>query len=258
MRSRELALFASLVLFACVALASPSGQYNNPDLILVIGQNDLLASPPATFGAPSAIDDMINTQNWNFAQVTSFWNESRQWFASQFGIFFDDTATNTPYFSIDRFGRAAMLPLSAVNGKYRVFGAIDNDRWFPVRSNPNFPPSVKLIEFVVLFDLTQIIPGWQFTPFNYGGNFATQNLLPPAVERSDNLACAIYRIGTDNFNMRVNVPSKVAPLGLGTSRESYQLCHSTIGAGLGVLRVDSFAFAPNAQGKHAFTSLHII
>lgn len=255
---------------------------SDPDLILVVGQNDNLTAPAATYGQP-AIDLMKSIQGWSDDQVYAFWTEARTHASTQFGINFTDSTVsnplgfpNSPLFSLSAGTNAYMIPLVA-RGRYRVYGAIGDNRNAVVRllksnddddddddddNNNNhhrgvhndqesYTP-VDLVEFVVLFDLSTVpnFSWWTFVPFNYGGVFATQNIVPSPVAKSDNLPLGIYRILGENFYMRTPTPDKTAPLSLGTSLEAAQLCSTAIGPGLSAMRVDAFAPTANSQGLY--------
>lgn len=259
--------FVALLLLSLLAFAScvPSSGYSEPDLILVIGQNQNNSVPAGAFG-PAAVQDMMTIQGWSIEQVTAYYNEARAWYASQFGIFFDDVnplgQPNTIYNAISRDGRAGMSPLSAT-ASYHVYGVIEPGRFGPVSSlsRPSQGnPAVKLIEYVVRFDLTGQVPNFTFTPWSYGGVYGAQQAARPElaiVSRSDNLAVGIYRINGYNFYMRVPVPNKTTNSGTGTSRESNDICSPEFGSALGALRVDAFSFAPNADGKYPASTLGV-
>jgi len=243
------------VLLGALSAFANQPTYNNPDFLIVLGQNDLLPASPLVFGAPAIAGMLQIQQGWTVANVTAFWLESIAWYASQYGIVFTTDGSvnclgfsNSIAFSVSTTCQAYLTPLTAV-GKYRVYSASNPTLGFNVPIDPRNPPLIHLIEFVVEFDFEGIIPGWQFAPFDYGGAFAAANGLPAAVEVTDNLSFGIYNIGLQlaphldpNFNvfMRVDIPDKTSPVAAGRSRESQQVCSILLGAGLGALRVDAF------------------
>lgn len=282
---------AALLVLAIVAVCiqkSHARLSSDPDLIIVVGQNDNLTAPAGVFGAP-ALALMKQIQGWTDAQVAALWNEARAWYSSQFNVTFANSSVlnpagfpNSPAYSISTGSNAYMIPLVA-RGYYRVFGAIGNRRLAPPRlfeiedgdddddndddddDRKNRRPAesfvpVELCEFVCLFDdLSNVIPGWTFNPFNYGGVFASQNggsLASPG-SRFDNLPFGVYRIAGHNYYMRTPVPDKVNALLLGTSIEAAQLCSEVAGAGLSSMRVDAFASTPNVRGLFPTSTMAI-
>lgn len=265
----RLSLFAFLFSLYCIAFIARAGAdfvldpYSEPDLIIALGQNQNNTGPAGAFGA-AAVNNMLVIQNWSLDDVTKFYNEARAWYAARYGIIFDDVdplgRNNTIYSAVSRDGRAALSPLSAA-ASYHVYGIIEPGRFSPVSSLDNRPgvsPAVQLIEYIVRFDLTGLMPNFTFTPWSYGGTFGAEQAARPElaqVSTVDNLAMGIYRINGYNFYMRVPVPNKSTNAGVGTSRESGELCSPFFGAGLGTLRVDAFAFGPNSQGTYPASTL---
>lgn len=225
---------------------------NNPDLIVVVGQNDNLTLPAGAFGS-QAVTAFQEIQNWNMTQVYWFYNEARNWYGSQFGIFFPENSINSPYFAMDTTGRAILMPLVAT-GKYRLFGVLGDHSILPELHRNDMkaaPIWVELIEYVVNFDLSSVIPNWTFSSWNYGGVYSQlQNGEGVAVLPSDSLSFGIYKIGQHNFYMRTPVPNRTTLNKFHTSLEAAQFCSTDSGAGLSSMRVDAFAFSPNQNGTY--------
>jgi hypothetical protein len=251
-----------VLLFTPTTLANNAAPvtYNDPDFFIVLGENDNLTHSALTFDQTAGAAVMAS-RGWTVAQLTAFYNEARSWYASRYGIYFDDTGAagaNTPYFALSRNANAILTPLLA-RGKYRVYGTIDPDSILPTFNPQSNPPIVTLVEYVVTFNLSAVFgASWAFTPFNYGGSYAVENGVPPAVVPTDNLSFGIYNISwsipilglahNEDYYMRVPYPDHTDPAPSGMSTERGEICSVAHGPGLGALRVDAFPSAPNAHG----------
>lgn len=267
-------LRAAFAAFLVLSLAAANQQlvaraYNNPELIMVVGQNENLTKSALSYN----VEDVMRPLNWTVAggQVQKLATELSNFAAERYGadlafgphppVVIDPTPGASNVYG--NFNGKSLLTCLLASGKYHVMSATFSSLLFPYIIDASKPPLINLTECVNTFDLSPI--GLPFVGGNYAGTFAAENGGTAPIRPSDNLALGIYVVDVPlasgrsarlKVYMRTAFPDRTEPVLEGRSTERGQLCIEPNellpegATGVSVMRVDAFASQPNAQGLY--------